>query len=179
MAAIVCMCIRAYAQTTGLWLWSTCGGQELLTWMRGRVIYHLQKRDQEGLELKARERREEVAGSSLHHSRCLLFSLSTSWQLTTQQTPTSDLLRLVSLHRPIPPLTGPPETFVPFISTTNTYRCSWKEEAERQRICKHMLPPLNDCWFGDNLLLCKQTACWGAHAKSGFIIQCKHGQLSF
>lgn len=60
---------------------------------------------------------------------------------------TSAGLRLCSPHKTTPPAappisTWPPETFVPFISTTNTYRCSGKEDAERERISKH--PPNAD-----------------------------------
>lgn len=47
--------------------------------------------------------------------------------------------------------------------------------------CRDTKDILSTCFprrFGDNPLLCKQTACRGAHASSGFIIQSKHGQLS-
>lgn len=87
----------------------------------------------EGVIAKAEEKREEVAGSSLHHSRCLLFSSSTAWQLTIRQTPLQPCPGC-SPPNYLPFRRGPPETFVPFISTTNTYRCSKKEDAETQRI---------------------------------------------
>lgn len=108
--------------------------------MRGRVIYHLKRRAEEGSEEKARERREEVAGSSLHHSRCLLFCHCQphgDWPLSGLH---FSLATAALPHKLFPPSTGPPETFVPFISTTNTYRCSGKEDAERERISKHMPP---------------------------------------
>lgn len=41
----------------------------------------------DGVAAKARAKREEVAGSSLHHSRCLLFSPSPVWRLTSRQAP--------------------------------------------------------------------------------------------
>lgn len=151
-------------------------GQEALSWMRPRVIYHLQKGVHKGLELKAREK--EGGGCRVKSPSFELSSVPTVNFMATDHSAdlASASLWLVSLTNY--PFTGPPETFVPFISTTNTYRCSGKEEAKRQRVSKHMLPPVNDCWFGDNLLLCKQTACWRAQARSGFIMQCKHGQLS-
>ncbi len=75
---------------------------------------------------KRKERRGcGVKSPSLSLSSVL--SLSTSWQLTTQRTPLQPTAALP--HKPFPPSTGPPETFVPFISTTNTYRCSRKENA--------------------------------------------------
>lgn len=144
-----------------MWPWRSGGGKSFWRAEEGTAIYHLER---EGLE----GRGCRVKSPSLSLSTVL--SLSTSQQLTTQQSP------LQAHHdcfasQAAPSSRWPPETFVPFISTTNTYRCSGKEGTQRERISKYMPPhPLNDCWFGGNLLLYKQTACWGAHARSGLII---------
>lgn len=171
------MCVRAHARTTGMGCWRSVIGTRGFTVNETEGHLSSTERSSQGVGAKGeRKGGRRLWGSSLHHSRCLLFPLSTSWQLTTRWTPLQPRFGW-SLSQTTP-FTGPPETFVPFISTTNTYRCSEKEEAKRQRVSKHMLPPVNDCWFGDNLLLCKQTTCWRAQARSGFIMQCKHGQLS-
>lgn len=190
--------MRGCPNPTGLikrWGWHTCVSvhmpgqqewdsgvlrwrQELVWWMRGRVIYHLQKGVHKGLEFKAGEM--EGGGCGGKSPSFSLSSVPTVNFMATDHSadPRFSLALAVLSLSQTPPFMGPPETFVPFISTTNTYRCLGKEEAKRQRLCKRMLPPLNDCWFGDNLLLCKQTTCWRAQARSGFIMQCKQGQLS-
>lgn len=119
--------------------------------MRGRVIYHLQKGVHKELEFKAGEKKGGGCGG-----KSPSFSLSSVPTVNFMATDHSADARPLqprfgcSLSQPppsppLPPFAGPPETFVPFISTTNTYRCSGKEEAKRQRRSKHMLPPVNDC----------------------------------
>lgn len=171
------MCICAHAWTAGMGLWRAEMGT------RGFIVNetegHLSstERSSQGVGVKGKRkggRRLRGQVSIIRAVFCSHCQLHGNWPLGGPRVS----LALAGLSHKLPPFTGPPETFVPFISTTNTYRCSGKEEAKRQRLSKHMLPPVNDCWFGDNLLLCKQTTCWRAQARSGFIMQCKHGQLS-
>lgn len=177
MIRLACVRVCAHAWTTGMW------GSGGLPW--GQEFYgelgqgHLSstKRSSQGVEVWGRGRGgRRLQGQisiilAVFYSHCQLCG---NWPLSGRPLQPHFGCSLSQS----PPFTGPPETFVPFISTTNTYRCSGKEEAKRQRLSKHMLPPVNDCWFGDNLLLCKQTTCWRAQSRSGFIIQHKHGQLS-
>lgn len=148
--------------------------------MRRRAIYHW-RRTEERLEKRHKKEGRGCGVKSPSFSLSSILSLSTLCQLTTQQSPLQCCHRFSPSQPPPPSIitttAGPPEAFVPFISRTNTYRCSGKDDAERERISRHMLLP-NDYLFGGNLPLCKQKACLGAHARSGPIIHRKCGQLT-
>lgn len=104
------------------------------------------ERGSQGVGIKGK--RKEGEGCGVKAPSFSLSSVLTVNLMATDHSADSTsalFLLLLSLSQTYPPFHGAPGTFVPFISTTNTYRCSEKEEAERQRISKNMLPPLNDC----------------------------------
>lgn len=109
--------------------------------MRGRVIYHLQRGVEEGLEEKARERKGrgcEVKSPSL--SPFSVLSLSTSWRLTTQRTPLQPCFRLFSLTDCSPLPQGPRKLLFRSLVQQIHTDAQEREDAGRERISKHMLP---------------------------------------
>lgn len=124
-----------------------CGGQQLKKKTGSSII------SRDGVAAKARAKWEEVAGSSLHHSRCSVLTVTSV--ATDQSAGPHFNAAWAALHQIVPLFRGGPlETFVPFISTTNTYRCSMKEDADAQRVfwahaspAKRALIPETNCSF--------------------------------
>lgn len=132
-----CTCVDNRRVTLGVW--------EAEGFWHKREGGHLSsgKKDWGRVEVKEREKWGEVVRSSLHHSRCLLFyqcQPHSDWPLSRLHF-SHARAALPHTQAVLPLQQGPPETFVPFISTTNTYRCSGKEDMEKERTVEYMLPP--------------------------------------
>lgn len=104
---------------------------------RGRVIDHLQGRG------CCKGKSKEGRGCRVKSPSLSLSSVLTVTRVATDQSAGPHFSTAwAALHQIVPPFRrGPLETFVPFISTTNTYRCSMKEDADAQRVFRAHASP--------------------------------------